>query len=228
MAGIYRTANEILEETLMNNPSSLLRHRKLTHVLYINLLLLSANALGMNKPEKQLIYAAKVDDLKNLARLIAQGVSIEAKDDFGRTPLICAVICGSAAACKLLIANKASLEAVDNDGKTPLMRTTRFYKEAIRKPWLNSETISKGLINAEEAMGKVLIDAQLEPAMKKIAAIITILGIAKKRLIKLPCHMPYDIALIIVRKICELAPQNKRSVVDQIIKQINKVNATTA
>lgn len=227
---------------------------KIISSLCLSLLLLGATALGMSYPEWQLHEAAKDGNLKKVERLIAQGVSIETKDNCGRTPLmwaaifdhedvcqllirnkasieardhgqmtplLCAVKYGSQDACKLLMASKASLEVIDLHGQTPLMLTTR-HDIIVAGP--NREALCKRLIDAQEAMIKLLIDAQLEPTITSKAAIVTLLGIAKKRQAKLSCHMPYDIAKIIAREACETIRQNKRSVIGQINKQINKLD----
>ena len=69
--------------------------------------------------------AAEVGDVETLRRLLAEGVSPDATDDFAQTPLHC--LCrrsdatGDPAACfKLLRDAGASLDAVDLDGHTPL------------------------------------------------------------------------------------------------------------
>jgi len=168
-----------------------------------------------------LICAASFDCEDVCKFLIMSKASLEARDYDRKTQLLCAVKYQSANACKLLIANKASLEVVDIHGRTPLMLTVRG--DILRFTGPNHETMSKKLNDAQEAMGKLLIDAQLEPALHKIAAIVTFLGLAKKGRIKSPCHMPLDIAKIIARQASKPAQKDKWLVIGQITKQISEL-----
>ncbi|MDR1609678.1 MAG: ankyrin repeat domain-containing protein [Holosporales bacterium] len=56
-------------------------------------------------------------NLKVMQELIRGGADVNAKDDFGRTPLH---VCRDVQAARLLVENGADLEVVDNNGFTPL------------------------------------------------------------------------------------------------------------
>jgi ankyrin repeat protein len=196
----------------MNNPPSPLRllwRDRLTNFLCLNLLLLGATALGMDYTNarlgQELFNAAQHGNLEEAQRLIKEGASIEAKDNYGITPLILAAVTGHETmwtplmlaaieghedVCKLLIDSKASVEAEDNDGWTPLrMAATDGHK----------------------AVCKLLIDTQLNKP-----AIATFLGIVRKRPQSLPCQMQYDVAKIIAHQAFQLAKW-------PVIKQISMI-----
>jgi ankyrin repeat protein len=284
----------------MNNLPSFLRHNKITHVLCLSLLLLGATALGMNNLNEQLIDAAASGNCKEVKILIAQGASINAKGDFGWTPLIIAAInsreamcrllielhaavetkddsggtpliraaeSGHETECALLIANKASVNAKDNDERTPLICAASNGYEGLSKLLIANKAsvnakdndertplicaalngyegqcklliANKASINAKdkdkrtpfihaalsgyEGLYELLIDAQLEPIRKSKAAIVTLLGIAKRRLAKLSCRIPYDVAKIIARKAFAMIQQDKQPVIEQINEIYNK------
>ncbi len=58
--------------------------------------------------------------------LIERGANIEAKDDYGNTPLIMASIVDWVGGVKFLIGIGADIEAKDNDGRTPLIKATVY------------------------------------------------------------------------------------------------------
>jgi hypothetical protein len=104
---------------------------KITNFLCLNLLLLGATVLGMNNPDEQLLDAAHGGDLDEVEILIAQGASVNAKNESRWTPLIYAAMRGYEAVCKLLIEKNASVEAKDNDGRTPLIWAATMGHEAV-------------------------------------------------------------------------------------------------
>ena len=58
---------------------------------------------------------------KDLAELLlANKAEVNAKDNFGRTPLHYGGVFGHKDVAELLLANKAEVNAKDNDGETPL------------------------------------------------------------------------------------------------------------
>lgn len=126
--------------------------------------------------------------------LIANKALVETKTNDGITPLLYAAGRGHEVVCELLIANKASVEIKTNDGVTPLMCAAQYGSVAVCK---------------------LLIDVLLEPARKNKAAIVTFLGIVRKRGENFPCRMHYDVAKIIARQAFQLA-------MCPVIEQINR------
>jgi hypothetical protein len=201
---------------------------KITNFLCLSLLLLGATALGMDTLDERLIHAAVWGSLDELERLIAQSVSLEVEDDYGRTPLILAAAYGHRAVCRLLIENKASVEAKDNRGRSPLIEAAADGHEDVCRLLI----ANKALVEAESKRGwtplmfaaaeghkavcKLLIDAQVEEARENKATIATFLGIVRKRCDNLPCHMHYDVAKIIAFQVFQLAKW-------PVIKQINMI-----
>jgi ankyrin repeat protein len=168
---------------------------KRTNFLCLSSLLLSATAFGMDDPDMRLIDAVWSGNLEEINKLIARGVSVDAKDDSGWTPLIWAAWSGREAVCRLLIENKAPIEAKDCRGWTTLIVAAN---------------------NAKEAVCRLLIDVQLASARKNKAAIVTFLGIVRNRRQNLPCHMHYDVAKIIDRQVFGIVMQQMQPVIEQI------------
>jgi ankyrin repeat protein len=210
---------------------------KISNFLCLSLLLLGATALGMdnserhlgvNNPELLLLDAAENGNFQKIERLIAHDASVEAKDVNGFTSLMLAAFYGHEAVCGLLIANKASVEAKTNKGVTPLMCAAGSAKLAVCMLLIANKASAAAkdidgwtpliwaVRNRHKEVGKLLINAQLESIRKDEAAIITLLGISKKRQAKLSCHMPYDIAKIIARQALATVQQSKRLVIEQV------------
>jgi hypothetical protein len=82
---------------------------------------------------QELLSAAKRGYFKVVERLIAQGASVEAKDNHGWGPLSWAAYNDHEAMCRLLITKKASIEVKNNYGATPLMHAAQFGYEAVCK-----------------------------------------------------------------------------------------------
>ena len=61
-----------------------------------------------------------MDHEKVCALLINNHADVNAKKNYGKTPLHIAASLGHEKACKVLINNHADVNAKDNDGKTPL------------------------------------------------------------------------------------------------------------
>ncbi len=68
-----------------------------------------------------LIRSALLGRVSDVERLIEAGASVEARDSWGRTPLMLAACCGHYDVMDLLIKRGASVEAQDEAGNTPLM-----------------------------------------------------------------------------------------------------------
>ena len=252
---------------------------RLINSLCLSLLLLGATALGMNPSyakatedrllnREQLIEAAKSGNLAEVERLIAQGASVDAKDNYGWTPLHWAAAKGHEAVCKLLIANNASVEAKNNYGLTPLHYAAGNGHEAMCKLLIENkasvdaknnhgwtplycaaanghEAICKLLIankasveaknnigspplyyaarNGHEAVCKLLIDMQLKVVRKNKAAIVTFLGIARKRAANLPCQMQKDVAIMIARQALETVQRDKQPTIIELNKIRNPI-----
>jgi len=91
--------------------------------------------------------------------LIAQGASVEAKDNYGSTPVLYAAYNGDEDVCRLLIENKASVEAKDNDGKTPLIWAAENDHEGVYKLLIENKAAievqdKRGLTPLSWAAGK--------------------------------------------------------------------------
>ncbi len=65
--------------------------------------------------------AAKEGNTEEVERLLDRGANIEAKDTYGRTPLMFAAKYGKTETVKLLMDRGANIEAKNNMGRTPLM-----------------------------------------------------------------------------------------------------------
>ena len=193
---------------------------KITNFLCLSLLLLGATVLGMNNPEIQLVAAAQSGDLEKVERLIELGVSVEAKEPCGSTPLILAANNGHEGVCRLLIENKASVEAKAMYGWTPLHGAANNGREAACRLLIENKASVEAKDNdgltpliiaakwGQEDVCKLLIDVQVNKP-----AIVTFLGIVRKKGKNLPCHMHYDVSKIIACQVLQLA---KWPVIEQI------------
>jgi ankyrin repeat protein len=183
---------------------------------------------GQVNSEKQLFDAVVCGWPEEVEKLIAQGTSVEVEDSYGSTPLILAAVNGHEDICRLLIVHGALIEAQNNYGWTPLIwAASRGHMNVCRLLIANKALAAAKDIdgwtpliwavrNRHKEVGKLLINAQLESIRKDEAAIITLLGISKKRQAKLSCHMPYDIAKIIARQALATVQQSKRLVIEQV------------
>jgi len=128
----------------MNNPPSPFRllptslklrrtdlRDRITNILCITLLLLGATALGMNASGEQLLHAAELGNLKEVERLIKQGVSVEAKNRSGWTPLLLAASSGHNNVCRFLIAHNALVEVKNINGLSPLIVAATYGYEDV-------------------------------------------------------------------------------------------------
>lgn len=223
---------------------------KIINFLCLSLLLLGATALGMDPvyacpgiqtrqatpgavvdpidQGKQLIDAARRGNLEEVKELIAHGASVEAKDDYGATPLSFAVLNNHEEMCKLLIANKAIVDEKNNEEATPLVVAARNGRENICRLLI----ANKATVEAKDIYGwtslayaaqyhyenvwKFLIDTQLEQARKDNPALIVLLGIAKNRRSEYSRYVPYDVARMIAHQVFEDAVyQAKQRVIEQ-------------
>jgi len=67
-----------------------------------------------------MLFAVLEDDISEVKRLLEQGADVNAKDDFGHTPLSNASLVGLTEIVKLLLAKGADVNAKDDFGHTPL------------------------------------------------------------------------------------------------------------
>jgi len=109
----------------------------LTAILLIGILALNANAntmfspgtinkvpiftqSGIKPPKMDIFTAALFGDLKAIDQHIKAGTNLNAKDDYGSTPLIIASTFGKTDVAKALINGGADLNITNNDGGTAL------------------------------------------------------------------------------------------------------------
>jgi len=92
----------------------------------------------------------------------------------------------------------------------------------VSKPFIGTKNIygktalNYALCNGHKDVCKLLIDVQLEPIRKDKAAILTFLGVSRKRGETLPSRMPYDVTKIIGRQLFARIQRDKQPVIDQI------------
>jgi ankyrin repeat protein len=72
--------------------------------------------------DRRLLKSASWGRTLSLRFLLKMGADVNAKNDWGETPLICAVDSGNIAAARLLIENGADVNVKDKQGLTVLMR----------------------------------------------------------------------------------------------------------
>ncbi|RMX40138.1 hypothetical protein pdam_00002233 [Pocillopora damicornis] len=87
---------------------------------------------------KSIHLAALAGDLREVQRLINNGVDIHKPDHLGNTPLMCGVLAGSLAVVELLIQMGAEAKREDNMGNTTLHSAIQTGNEDIVKLLLNS------------------------------------------------------------------------------------------
>lgn len=91
-------------------------------ILLLSLIAVYSGCMKQQETQKDidLRQAVRSGDTPEVARLLAAGANIHAKDNNGNTPLHIAALRGECAEIELLIQNGARLGAKDNGGNTPL------------------------------------------------------------------------------------------------------------
>jgi ankyrin repeat protein len=176
-----------------------------------------------------LFYAAAkgYEDMCRL--LIEKKATVDLKDNDGRTPLMIASLNGYESVCRFLIEKNAAVDEKNNYGWTPLMYAARFgHQDLCRLLIKKNVTVDvkdnfgwTPLCHAAEHddMGicQLLINAQLR---RPKAAMITFLGIVRKRKKNLPCEIQYDVAKMIACMVFGAGAIQKEK--QNIIAQIKK------
>lgn len=79
------------------------------------------------------MYAAAVGDLKTLDAFVSRGVSVNARDHTGATPLHAAAVGGQTAVAEFLLARGADVNAINRYGNSPLEGALSMKHDATAK-----------------------------------------------------------------------------------------------
>jgi ankyrin repeat protein len=101
-------------------------------VMALSLSLLAAGQAA-SSVDAQLLEAARIGDTAAVQQLLQKGANIEAKDKYGRTPLMVADIYDNTNVMKLLLDKGANIEAKDKYDKTPLIAAATYGKVEVVK-----------------------------------------------------------------------------------------------
>jgi uncharacterized protein len=88
-------------------------------------LLAAVNVEAKNKPDEEILKAAKKGDSGKIHQWLSQGADVNARDKDQRTPLIHAVRGGKLEAVRTLLDAKADVNLQDEDGNTALMEAAK-------------------------------------------------------------------------------------------------------
>jgi ankyrin repeat protein len=80
----------------------------------------------MSQVDTDLLDASKIGDLEKMKRAIENEADVNAKDEYGWTPLHWACYNGKVAIISFLLDKKADVNAEDNYGDTPLLKACFF------------------------------------------------------------------------------------------------------
>src|SRR3989338_8441800 len=111
--------------------------------------LLAGTAWADEALNKALFDAAEAGDRAKVEALILKGADVNAKGEFGQTPLHGAAIWGHKDVAEYLIYKGANVNARENNGKTPLHKAALFVDKEVAELY-----ISKGAdVNAKDNSG---------------------------------------------------------------------------
>ena len=119
---------------------------------------------------EDLRIAARLGDLRQVGRLLALGVCVDARDEVDETPLMEAARAGQLDMCRFLLAHGATLDARAHACGTALMQATQqdhvevmqFLLKQGADPNLGSDTNGSPLLMATMANDPRLVDLLLD------------------------------------------------------------------
>lgn len=205
---------------------------KLKTVLFCISLCLGFGLFAMDRSQHvELFSAIQSGDLKEVQRLIAEGVPANARNVFKSTALCLASQWDKEAICKLLIENKASVNAKNINERVPLHQAAQNGHERICRLLIENKAtidtqnnrcntpLTLAAKNRKKKVCHLLIDVQLESARKNKAAIVALLGVVKNKksefLKALQYPLPYGVAQIIARQMSQSISCAKQHIIEQ-------------
>lgn len=96
------------------------------HTEVVNILLRAGAAVNIKGPEGKTALMLAADDREVVEALLDKGAELEAKDDFGRTPLFYAVVMHQLNKLRVLLNGGVNVKAKSNDGLTALDLAERY------------------------------------------------------------------------------------------------------
>jgi ankyrin repeat protein len=97
-----------------------MKHLLITTIAAVVLMGCGESQQSAPAPEISIHKAAEDGNIEAVKQHIAAGADVNAKDDWGKTPLYVAALGGHKEIAELLIAEGADINAKDEDGHTPL------------------------------------------------------------------------------------------------------------
>lgn len=175
-----------------------------------------------------LICAARHGYQKSCKLLIESKAQLEANGVDEWPPLFWAASCGREQVCKLLIESKGQVNEKDSIGRAILMMAAHQGRKPfcefligckarvdILNQWDEGPLVF-AIQSGKEQICEFLIDIMLTPIKQNLDAMVTFLGIKRKRRAALLCEIPYDVAKLIARQACESIKKEKHNVIAQI------------
>jgi hypothetical protein len=130
-------------------------------------------------PNVSLHEAVIVDNVEAIRQHVAAGSDLDAKDDYGSTPLIIAATFGKAEAAQALIEGGADLSIPNNDGSTPLQVAAFLCHVEVVEALLDGGADKNAANNA----GRTALDAvsgpfeSVKPLYDELGALLGPLGL---------------------------------------------------